>query len=96
MQRALGGTVIGLETLDALLDQRHTLGLYCMACDRWSDADLETLVAQGLGDRLVTDARFRCRACGGLAEKQVRPPVPGIGAARAYIEVTADSDHPGR
>lgn len=28
------------------------------------------------GDKPVTEARFRCRDCGEIVEKQVRPPVP--------------------
>ena len=37
------------------------------------------------GDRAVTQARFRCRDCGEVVEKQVRPPVPELGGAAGYI-----------
>jgi hypothetical protein len=34
---------------------------------------------------MVVDARFRCRDCGSVVDKQLRPPVPEVGGARAYI-----------
>lgn len=75
----------GLITLRDLHDQGHSLGLYCVRCDRWSSADLAVLIARGLGERKVTATKFRCSDCGTTAEKQVRPPVPAVGAASAYI-----------
>jgi ABC-type ATPase with predicted acetyltransferase domain len=45
------------------------------------------LIESGRGDRQVTDARFRCRDCGALVEKQLRPPVPQLGGSVAYIQV---------
>lgn len=74
-----------MATLEELHQQAHSLGLYCGACDRWGDADLERLIHAGLGSRTVIDARFRCRDCGTRVEKQVRPPVPVTGGASAYI-----------
>ena len=62
----------------------HTLGLYCMACERWSTANLEALIQAGDGERSVVGARFRCKDCGAFAEKQVRPPVPQFGGAVLY------------
>lgn len=56
-----------------------------MRCERWSDADLERLIAAGWGRRSVVASRFRCRVCGGAAEKQVRPPVALASAAVAWI-----------
>ena len=74
-----------MATFEDLLSQRHSLGLYCVPCDRWGDADLARLVETGQGGRSVVAARFRCRDCGAVVEKQVRPPVPRVGGAAAYI-----------
>lgn len=75
-----------LVTFADLREQRHTLGLYCVTCNRWGEADIEDLISSGRGDRALTEAKFRCRACGQLVEKQLRPPVPEIGGAVAYIQ----------
>lgn len=77
--------MLRLTTFGDLYRQRHSLGLYCMSCDRWEVADLEKLIAAGRGGQSLVDARFRCRECGAEAFKQLRPPVPGIGTAIAYI-----------
>ncbi|MEM9316988.1 MAG: hypothetical protein AAGA95_20455 [Pseudomonadota bacterium] len=74
-----------MGTFAELHDQRHTLGLYCITCNRWETVDLERLIAQGFGDRAVVKTRFCCRNCGESAEKQLRPPVPEVSAAAAYI-----------
>ncbi len=39
------------------------------------EANLDWLIQIGQGDKPVTEARFRCRDCGEIEEKQVRPPV---------------------
>jgi uncharacterized Zn finger protein len=75
-----------LATFIDLQEQLHTLGLYCLECDRWGEADIERLVASGRGERTLTEANFRCQECGSLVEKQLRPPVPEIGGAVAYIQ----------
>ncbi len=77
--------MISLRTFADLCLQRHSLGLYCAVCDRWHEANLVRLVASGYGDRDVVAARFRCRDCGGVAEKQVRPPQPVTAGAIPYI-----------
>lgn len=77
--------MISLSTIEDLQRHRHTLGLYCIACDRWAEADLDRLIAAGNGFRAVTAVRFRCRSCGGSADKQIRPPVPDPVGAVAYI-----------
>ena len=74
-----------LATFTDLYQNKYTLGLYCVACDRWGEADLRRLVAGGRGGRELTQARFRCTDCGEIVEKQLRPPVPVIGGAVAYI-----------
>ncbi|MDX1480438.1 MAG: hypothetical protein R3315_02105 [Woeseiaceae bacterium] len=74
-----------MATIEELKRQNHSLGLFCATCDRWGDADLEALIRQGLGSREVTRVRFRCRDCGTVVDKQLRPPVPKVGAAAGYI-----------
>ena len=77
--------MINLNTIQQLQEQRHTLALYCLFCNRWGVADLDWLIQNGKGDKLVTEARFKCKDCGEIVEKQVRPPVPSLGEAVAYI-----------
>ena len=78
--------MISLATLEELLEHQHSLGLYCPNCDRWRDADLESLVQHGFGDRAVARTRFVCRGCNGPAEKQIRPPTALTGGAVPYIQ----------
>ena len=77
--------MISVSTIEQLNQQDYGLALYCIACDRWGEADLRALVDTGLGARSITEARFRCRKCASLVEKQVRPPVPKLGGAKSYI-----------
>ena len=77
--------MIRMGTIEELHSHNHPLGLYCISCDRWGMANLERLVQLGKGDKPVTEARFRCRDCGEIVEKQVRPPMPEIGRAVVYI-----------
>ena len=77
--------MINISTFEELNRQDYGLALYCIVCDRWGEADLGELVDAGLGARSITEARFRCRDCGALVEKQVRPPVPELGGATGYI-----------
>lgn len=75
-----------LATLNDLYQQHHTLGLYCINCDRWASVDLNAMIHDGQGTREITKTRFRCSDCGQPAEKQIRPPVPQVGGAVAYIQ----------
>ncbi len=77
--------MISMGTIENLREQNHTLALYCLSCNRWGEANLERLIQIGKGDKPVTEARFRCRDCGEIVEKQVRPPVPSLGSAVAYV-----------
>ena len=77
-----------MGTIEKLRDQNHGLALYCIPCDRWGMANLDQLIQIGKGDMPVTDARFRCRDCGEIVEKQVRPPVPVIGGSVSYISLS--------
>lgn len=77
--------MISMGTIEKLREQNHTLALYCISCNLWGEANLDWLIQIGKGDKAVTEARFRCRECGVVVEKQVRPPVPEIGGTVAYI-----------
>ena len=77
--------MISIGTFEQLQRQNHTLALYCISCDRWGEANLDQLIQIGKGDKPVIEARFRCKDCGEIVEKQVRPPVPTLGGAVAYI-----------
>ena len=83
--------MISMRTIEELHDQNHTLALYCLSCDRWGEANLDWLIQIGNGNKPVTEARFRCRDCGEIVEKQVRPPVPEIGGSVAYISMAQPS-----
>ncbi len=75
--------MISMGTIGSLREQNHTLALYCLSCNRWGEANLDQLIQIGKGHKPVTEARFRCKDCGEIVEKQVRPPVPEIGGAVA-------------
>ena len=77
--------MISIGTFEELQSQNHTLALYCISCDRWGMANLDRLINIGKGDKPVTEARFRCKDCREIVEKQVRAPVPAVGGAVAYI-----------
>jgi len=77
--------MIQVSTFEELIRQHYGLALYCMPCNRWGEADLNELVETGLGSRPLSETRFRCRDCGAIVEKQLRPPVPRLGTAVGYI-----------
>ena len=65
--------MISMGTMGELHSHNHTLALYCLSCDRWGEANLDRLIQTGQGGKTVTEARFRCRDCEEIVEKQVRP-----------------------
>ena len=77
--------MIRMGTIEELQSQDYRLGLYCLSCERWGEANLDWLIQNGKGKKSVIKARFRCRDCGEIVEKQVRPPVPSLGGTVAYI-----------
>ncbi len=79
--------MISMGTIEELHSHNHTLALYCLPCNRWGEANLDWLIQIGKGNKPVTEARFRCREYGEIVEKQVRPPVPSLGEAVAYIDI---------
>ena len=72
---------IHLDTVADLLARKHSLGLYCHYCDRWSEAPLEQLAEDGWGRTPIVKLRLRCRVCGGPAQRQLRPPTLPIARA---------------
>lgn len=77
--------MIQVSTFAELGRYNYRLSLYCMTCNRWGEADLARLIEAGHGGTPVTEARFRCLDCGQIVDKQLRPPVPGLGGSVAYI-----------
>ena len=77
--------MISMRTFEELRKHSHRLALYCLTCDRWGEANLDGLIQIGKGNRSVIETRFRCKDCGEIVAKQVRPPVPEVGGAVAYI-----------
>lgn len=65
---------IRIATLADLKANEMRLNLYCQPCDRWHQLDLDKFIKAGRGDLNYVNARFRCKLCGGTAEKQIRPP----------------------
>ncbi len=77
--------MISIGTMEELHSHNHTLALYCLSCDRWGETNLDRLIQIGQGNKPVTEARFRCRDCGEIVEKQVRPPVPALDQRRGFM-----------
>ena len=77
--------MISMGTFEELKEHDHTLALYCLSCNRWGEANLDGLIQTGKGNKSVTETRFRCKDCGEIVAKQIRPPVPEVGGAVAYI-----------
>lgn len=70
--------MITLDTFAALLEHGHKLGAWCPGCSREAHADLQQLVAAGLGARKIADCRPVCCICGYRASWIVKPPVPTL------------------
>ena len=77
--------MIRVSTFLELQANNHSLGLYCVDCNRWGTANLEEIIRNGRGHGVVSDVRFRCRECGAIVQKQLRPPVPALGNTVKYI-----------
>ena len=56
--------MFSMRTMEELHSHNHTLALYCLSCNRWGEANLDRLIQTAKGNKLVTEARFRCRDCG--------------------------------
>lgn len=72
-----------VPTVKALQNQNYTLALYCIPCDRCGEANLDWLIQNGKGDKLVAESRFRYQNCGEIVEEHIRPPVPPLGGVGA-------------
>ena len=77
--------MIRMSTFLELRQNHHSLGLYCIQCDRWGMADLQWLIDSGRGNTAVCNARFRCKTCKSVVQKQLRPPAPALGDTARYI-----------
>ena len=44
---------ISMGTIEELQEQQHTLALYCISCNRWSEANPDWLIQIGKGDQPV-------------------------------------------
>ncbi len=77
--------MIRMGAIEELHSHNHILGLYCICCDRWGEANLDWLIQLGKGYKPVSEARFRCGDCGEIVEKQVRRPGPSLGGAVGYL-----------
>ena len=64
---------IHIATLAELKANDYRLNLNCEPCNRWHQLDLDGFVEAGRGNLNYVNARFRCKRCGGAAEKQIRP-----------------------
>jgi hypothetical protein len=82
---------IRIETVADLIARKHTLGLYCRHCDRWTEAPLVRLAARGFTDRPIRRLNFRCIRCGTSAQKQLRPPALLPVKATGWMEPQAPS-----
>ena len=54
-------------------DKNMSLGLFCLACDRWGEVVPQEWLDDGKPDLNYVEQRFKCSECGGRATKQVRP-----------------------
>jgi DNA-directed RNA polymerase subunit RPC12/RpoP len=66
-------------TAKNILEAQVILWLICGNCDREAKPDLPAIIRRGLGDRAVTDLRFRCSECGSRA---VHPRLSSVTADR--------------
>ena len=81
--------MISMGTIEKPRDHNNKLALYCISCDRWGMANLDWLIQIGKGDKPVSEVRIKCRDCGEIVEKQVRPPVPNLGGVVGYTSPLA-------
>ena len=77
-------TPITISTISDLAESRMTLGLYCLECKRWGEIIPQEWLNAGKPDVSYVEQKFKCVDCGGLADKQVRPPVSGMSNQSAY------------
>ena len=75
---------ITIRTISDLSASEMTLGLYCLECDRWAEIIPQEWLDAGKPDVNYVEQKFKCGDCGGLADKQVRPPLLGLSTETAY------------
>ena len=60
-----------IRRLSDLRDNHMTLGLFCLECDRWGEVIPQEWLDDGKPDLNYVRQRFRCRECGGPADKKM-------------------------
>ena len=60
-----------IRRMSDLRDNHMTLGLFCLECDRWGEVIPQEWLGDGKLDLNYVRQRFRCRECGGRADKQM-------------------------
>jgi hypothetical protein len=78
---------IVLSTISDLAETGMTLGLYCLECDRWGEIIPQEWLDAGKPDVDYVQQRFKCKECGGRADKQLRPPPTGFSTGSAYTGI---------
>jgi uncharacterized Zn finger protein len=65
------------RTIKEHVEDGYRIAYHCKRCGSgW--VDLDRLIREGYGDRLVVGAKFRCQKCGKIAETRLHPPAPTI------------------
>jgi hypothetical protein len=77
-------TPIVISTISDLAESGMTLGLYCLACDRWGEIIPQAWLDAGKPDVDYVEQKFKCSKCGGKADKQVRSSPRGFSVKSAY------------
>ena len=80
-------TPITIRTISDLAETGMTLGLYCLECDRWGEIIPQEWLDVGKPDVDYVEQRFKCKECGGRADKQVCPSPTGLSTESAYTGV---------
>ena len=62
---------VTIRRISDLRDNHMTLGLFCLECDRWGEVIPQEWLGDGKPDLNYVRQRFRCRECGGRADKQM-------------------------
>ena len=61
-----------IRKISDLRDNQMSLGLFCLACDRWGEIIPEEWLSSGKKDVDYINQRFECGVCGESAAKKVR------------------------
>jgi len=64
---------ISISTIRDLAENGMTLGLYCLPCNRWDEIIPQEWLDAGKPNVDYVAKKFKCKDCGKIASKQVRP-----------------------